>query len=335
MANLGVSRFSSSNSSSSSGTPPAQHHRCGWIGADTFDAGKATFLAHPDYFDAIHPMWEKLQPDGSIKVLAMADDAQILSTAKAHSVKVIPLIDGDDGSSIRNVMASPQAIAAHAAALTNLVVSHGYDGIELDYEHLWTAADRPPFVALVTAIAASLHAQGKLVTMAVPAMDRDNKESAYDYAALQEQADYLHLMGYDFHGIASPHMGPLAPKGWINDVVTRVQSLGRPEKYLLGIANYGVGTGWYTNAKDAASRCRGGSHSSQSDHMLSCTLGHQEAGLAPHCTTSQGDVWFEDVASMSEKVALAKAHGLGGVTYWTIGDEPDGFFRAMQQQFGR
>jgi spore germination protein YaaH len=44
-------------------------------------------------------------------------------------------------------------------------------------------------------------------------------------------------------------------------------------------------------------------------------------------------VWFEDVQSMTEKAALAKAHGLGGVGYWTMGDEPDGFFSAMQQLF--
>jgi spore germination protein YaaH len=39
------------------------------------------------------------------------------------------------------------------------------------------------------------------------------------------------------------------------------------------------------------------------------------------------------VASMTEKAQLAKAHGLGGVGYWTMGDEPDGFFSAMQAQF--
>ena len=53
---------------------------------------------------------------------AMADDAEIMSTAKSHSVKVIPLIDSDDGNYVRNVMSSPAAIAAHAAAITDLVV---------------------------------------------------------------------------------------------------------------------------------------------------------------------------------------------------------------------
>ncbi|HEY2744203.1 MAG TPA: hypothetical protein VGL86_06260, partial [Polyangia bacterium] len=131
--------------------PHAQHKRCGWIGADTFDAGKAAFLANPDYFDAIHPKWGTLNTDSSIRVLSMADDADIMSTAKSHSIKVIPLMDADDVSFIRNAMSSPTAIAQHAQAVTDLVVQHGYDGIELDYEHLWTAADQAPYVALVKA----------------------------------------------------------------------------------------------------------------------------------------------------------------------------------------
>ncbi|HWE31129.1 MAG TPA: glycosyl hydrolase family 18 protein [Polyangia bacterium] len=314
--------------------PHARHKRCGWIGADTFDAGKKSFLANPDYYDAIHPKWGTLMADGSIRVLAMADDADIMSTAKSHSIKLIPLVDADDVSYVRNAMSSPAAVAAHAQTVTDYVVKHGYDGIELDYEHLWTAADRAPYVALVKAAAASLHAQGKLLTLALPAMDADHADAAYDYVQIQDDVDVMHLMAYDFHYMGGDHLGPLAPKGWVNDVVTRVQSLGHPEKYTLGVANYGIAGGWYTSAKDAASRCTGGAYSSQTDHMTVCPIGHQEAGLAPHCTTSQGDVWFEDVASMTEKAQLAKAHGLGGVGYWTMGDEPDGFFSAMQSLFG-
>ena len=180
---------------------------------------------------------------------------------------------------------------------------------------------------------ASLHAQHKLLTLALPAMDADHKDAAYDYAQIQDVVDVMHLMAYDYHYLGGDHLGPIAPKGWVNDVVTRVQSLGHPEKYSLGLANYGIGSGWYTSAKDAAARCNGGTHTSTTDHMQTCSYGHQEAGLSPHCTTAQGDVWFEDAASMGEKAALAKAHGLGGVGYWTMGDEPDGFFAAMQAQF--
>src|SRR3954469_20697635 len=94
------------NPTTPTAAPHAQHKRCGWIGADTFDAGKKSFLANPDYFDAIHPKWGSVLADGSIRVLPMADDAEIMATAKQHQIKVIPLIDADDVSFLRNVMAS-------------------------------------------------------------------------------------------------------------------------------------------------------------------------------------------------------------------------------------
>lgn len=120
-----------------------------------------------------------------------------------------------------------------------------------------------------------------------------------------------------------------APIGWVSDVVTRVESLGSPGKYVLGVANYAIGDNWYTTADDAVNKC-GGSYSRQTDHMLTCSLGHQEAGSAPHCTTaSQGDVWFEDSVSVGEKAQAAKQHGLGGMSYWTLGGESPGFWDAI------
>jgi spore germination protein YaaH len=67
--------------------------------------------------------------------------------------------------------------------------------------------------------------------------------------------------------------------------------------------------------------------------MTTCPFGHQAAGLSPHCDTANGPVWFEDAASMTEKVQAAKSHGLLGVAYYTVGGEPSGFFSAMTAQY--
>jgi spore germination protein YaaH len=254
----------------------------------------------------------------------------VISTAHAHGVKLIPLIDADSGD---YVLAAAKNPAAHAQALLALVTSHGYDGIELDYEHLWDASDRAPYTALIQAVAAAMHANGKVLTLALPALWQDNHNNGYDYAVLQQNADTLHLMGYDYHWLGGPHLGPIAPKGWIDNVGAYVQSLGAPQKYSLGVANYGIGNGWYTTGADAVGQC-GASYSRETDHMLTCSLGnHEAAGLAPHCTTQKGDVWFEDSASIAEKAASAKAHGLGGMTYWTVGAEVPGFFDAVTAQY--
>jgi spore germination protein YaaH len=314
--------------------PHAAHKRCAWIGADTFAAGKAQFLANPDYYDAIHPVWMTLTPDGTPRALtSIIDDADIMAAAHAHGVKVIPLIDGNTDSYMRTAFASSDSIAAHAKLLADIAVQHGYDGLEMDYEHLWLASDRPGYPALVAAVAAALHAENKVLTLAVPALSSGYTGNGYDFASLQQSADVIHLMGYDYHYLGGDHLGPIAPRGWIERVVTYVQSLGAPQKYRLGIANYGIGSGWYASGSDAVARCLPGTYSSATNHMATCSYGNDDAGLAPHCTTAQGDVWFEDGASAGEKAQLAKAHGLGGVAYYTLGDEPAGFLDALAASF--
>lgn len=308
------------------------HRRCGWIGADTWDAGRASFLAHPDYYDAVHPFWITLNEDGSARLLPHADDAEVVAAARAHQVALMPLIYFEDAEILRRALATPAGLQAHAQMLADLVRTHGWDGIELDYEHLWSASDRAPYSALVAAVAALLHRDGKVLSLAVPALAAPNPQSGYDYAALQEHADILHLMGYDYHYLGGPHLGPLAPRGWIDHVLSHVESLGAADKYILGIANYGIGANFYTSAKEAAARCLDGVQET-TDHMATCDLGHEDAGSAPHCKTAQGDVWFEDVTSMAEKAALARQHHLRGVGVYAMGDEPDGFFAAMLADF--
>ena len=328
----GGSTPTGAGSSSPKPTPSLPHHRCAWMN-DNIDLGKASFVANADFFDAIHPDWWTLTVAGNVTPTSWADDATVISTARAHSVKLMPLVyGGDDVSAIRAVISSPTAITAHVQALVQLAVSRSYDGIELDYEHLWAASDRPGYTQLVTELAKALHAQGKELSLAVPAIDVDSGQSGYDYAALVAGgADVIHLMAYDFHSISGDHLGPLAPLGWVEAVDARVQSLGIASHFVLGIANYGVGSGWYVNSSDAVTQC--GSYATTTDHMATCPLGNYAPGIAPHCTTAKGDLWFEDGASMAQKAQSAKAHGLRGVAYYTLGGEAPGLLTAMRAAY--
>ena len=237
--------------------PPPAHHRCGWMDDDPTLA-KASFLANVDFFDAIHPYWWTLTATGNVTATSWPDDATVVSTAQAHHIKLMPLVfGGNDATMIRAVISSSSSIAAHVQVLVNLAVSHHYDGLELDYEHLWQGSDRPGYTQLVTQLATALHAQGKELSLAVPAIDVDYGIDGYDYNALVAGgADVLHLMGYDFHGDFSDHLGPLAPLGWIDAVNARVQQAGIASRFILGIGNYGIGLGWYRNSADAITDVR-------------------------------------------------------------------------------
>jgi spore germination protein YaaH len=309
------------------------HHRCAWLNDDVA-LGTASLIANADFFDAVHPYFWTLTTSGSVTPTSFTDDATIVSTARAHNIKLMPLVYGSDNvQAIRNVISSPSAIAAHVTVLVNLAVSHNYDGIELDYEHLWAASDRAGYTELVKELTAGLHAQGKELSLAVPAIAADNGQNGYDFAALAATGvDVIHLMGYDYHGLGSPHMGPLAPIGWIDAVAARVQSLGVESQFVLGIANYGVGNGWYANSATLVQQC-GANYPTTTTHMQSCSFGVYDAGISPHCTTSQGDVWFEDGNSIAEKARTAKAHHLRGVSYYTLGGEAPGLLDGLKAAY--
>jgi chitinase len=301
---------------------------------DNIDLGKASLAANAAFFDAVHPYWWQLNADGTVKATSWVDDAAVITTTTSHSIKLMPLIyGGDDVSAIRSVISSPATMASHVQTVAQLAVAHHYDGIEIDYEHLWSASDRPAYTAFITQLAAALHAQNKELSLAVPAIAVDNGQNGYDFTALVAAgADVIHLMGYDFHGIGSDHLGPLAPIGWIDAVAARVEQLGLSSHFVLGIANYGVGSGWYVNSSDAITQC-GSNYATSTTHMSSCPYGSYAAGIAPHCTTAKGDLWFEDGASMAEKAQTAKTHGLRGVSYYTLGGEPAGLFQGLSAAY--
>ncbi len=315
---------------------PLDHTRCGWIGpAD--DAGAAQFAAHADWVSWVHPDWYAMGADGvSLRTLMGADSPVVLQAAAAHGVRVAPMIAGADGSDVpvsamEAMLADPSARAQHVQNIVQLATSHGYAGIDIDYEHMWTGADRPGFTAFIQELASAMHAAGLEASMALPALYQDDGNSAYDYVPLSAALDVLHVMAYDFHTIGT-HAGPVSPLGWVDTVAAFAATTGHTERFILGMPNYGVTPTWYGTLSDCAATC-GPGYATTTDHMATCPFGNFAAGRAPNCTSPTGDLFFDDLGSLEQKVQVARAHGLRGVTYWTIGGEPSGFFEMVRSYF--
>lgn len=316
--------------------PQLDHTRCGWIGpAD--DAGAAQFAAHADWFSWVHPDWYAMGTDGvSLRTLTGADSPVVLQAAAAHGVRVAPMIAGADGSDVpisamEAMLSDPTARAQHVQNIVQLATSHGYAGIDIDYEHMWTGADRPGFTAFIQELAAAMHAAGLQASMAIPALYQDDGNNAYDYVPLSGALDVLHVMAYDFHSIGT-HAGPVSPLGWVDAVAAYAATTGHVERFILGMPNYGVTPTWYGTLSDCATVC-GPGYATTTDHMATCPFGNFAAGRAPNCTSPNGDLFFDDLGSLEEKVQVARSRGLRGVTYWTIGGEPPGFFEMVRTYY--
>ena len=323
-------------------TTTANAHRlCGWLQANGYvpvdqDPSYLAFVAHAADFDAVHPMWYYLSSTTTFKAAYGEGSPLVLSntTAGGKRTLLIPTIAATDGSAPQwasQMIHDATLRAQHEAAIVNLVTSKGYDGIDLDYEHL-PDGDKAAFSQFAAELAAQLHPKGKTLSFAVGGLTNANW-SHWDYEALSQSADELHVMGYDYHYLGS-HPGPVAPLGWVKQVLAYIDTIGggaRAGKFILGLPNYGLAgddsgtTNWFGSSMDSINLV-GGGYAVTTTHMSVCPLTNGvpiDAGRAPNAMSSKGHVYFDDLASFEEKVAAAKAAGLGGITYWTIGGEPD------------
>src|SRR5262249_23582754 len=205
-------------------------------------------------------------------------------------------------------------------------------GLDIDYEGLWTSGDRAPYTTFLQELAMAMHAAGKQVSIAGPALTSNAANNAWEYPVISGSLDAIHLMGYDYHWLGGDHVGPVAPLGWVDAAAAFAASTGNGPKYLLGVPNYGVAAGYFCSGTECEAAC-GGSYSTVDTHMASCPYGVYSAGRAPHCPYGGSTLNFDDLASLEEKVQAAHNHGLGGITYWTIGRERSGWFQMVQRYY--
>ncbi len=233
---------------------------------------------------------------------------------------------------VARILHDPALMQQHISALVTLATRHGYAGIDIDYEDLH-AADRQAFTTFVTRLAAALHARGKILSVAVFAKTTDAgyapRNVAQDYAAIGRAADQVRVMAYDYHW-ASSGAGPIAPVSWVRGVLRYAASQIPAKKIILGIPLYGY---------DWTGR-RGAVLTQQQALRLAAqhqtAVRYDRARQSPWFTYTAADgtrhqVWFENPASTSAKLALARAAGVGGVFCWMYGDEAPGTWAALSQ----
>jgi len=137
----------------------------------------------------------------------------------------------------------------------------------------------------------------------------------------------VRLMGYDYHWDTSPP-GPVAPIGWIRDVISYAKTQIPASKIILGIPEYGYdwsggfgsGISWQQAVQlsrqyHAPPRYDG---SSQSPWFTYTDASHR-----------RHTVWFENAESTQAK--LDAAQGIGGVYLWMYSDPDPGTWSVLHR----
>ena len=157
----------------------------------------------------------------------------VLDAARRAGVAVMPLVvnPGFDREAARALLRSLRAQQRAAVNLARLAERYDFVGWQLDLEYI-APADKAYYTRFVQRVAARLHSEGRLLSIAVvprfsdvypdlnPKREFHGGEwgAPFDFRALGRAVDFMTLMTYDHHSIATPP-GPVAGYDWVKAAV--------------------------------------------------------------------------------------------------------------------
>jgi spore germination protein YaaH len=231
-----------------------------WMTTPGRPDGVNSAVQNADLFTDVSPFWYSAtaKAGGGVQVRlnpnfsnGAANAAWAMAQLKGAGLTVLPAIaDGSGKGRMASTLADPALRAQHVADIVALVVSNGYDGIDLDYEVFafsdgsssW-GATQPNWTAFVTELGAALKAQGKLLAVTIPppcntagSCGPRSGYWVYNIAGIAPAVDRIRIMAYDYHvnGI-----GPIAPMPWVRSIVQYSVSIMDPAKLQIGVPTYG------------------------------------------------------------------------------------------------
>ena len=217
------------------------------------DASTTTLFSEASLF------WYGARGDGTVTLNGTQGNlTTAVNALRAQGLPVIPtVVDGTAAGTMSTLLADPTRRAGHVNQIVNLVMSNGYDGVDLDYEvfaynrsqiAIWSSI-KPNWIAFVNQLAAELHVRGKLLSVTVPPVWNSGASgyTVYAQAEIAASVDRLRLMVYDWSVSTA---GPIAPMSWVNSVIAYSSSVVPVSKLQLGVPAYGRHWAVKKNATD-------------------------------------------------------------------------------------
>lgn len=317
-----------------------------WLLAKADKEGYSRYLTTLTYFGLV------LDTDGTIVRLANPQEEEPgWTTLKGEKlkeyltkidVKKSLLLHNANEASIAALLAKPEEHADNLVRdIAPLMKKYGFTDLNLDVESFQAASEsaQMQFTAFVRQVRKGIDRE-KLGTLTVELTPISFvKQRVSNPQAIGELADYVVLMAYDFHYRGSYLAGPVSPIGGagstrefdihsiLEEAVKRIPS----KKILLGIPLYGYEWETLGGSPGAATIPAGASTASHRriTELLgscpTCTRGFDEVARQPYIVFPDGryfhQIYYDDEASIAEKLSLATEFDLGGVAVWALGYE--------------
>ncbi|MBN1481352.1 T9SS C-terminal target domain-containing protein [candidate division KSB1 bacterium] len=262
---------------------------------------------------------------------------ELIQTVHAGGRKVFVALGGwNDSGGFSPMAADPGSRANFIANITSFCTTHGYDGVDLDWEYPADATDMANLNLLVSELDAywASHAAHLELSMAIPATDWSAHWT--DVSFLEPYVEWFGIMTYDYYGnwsATSGHNSPLyldpndpAQAGSvdfsINDYYIGQRGVS-PEKLVAGIPFYGKK---FSKASEPYESYKG----RVSDLLYNeidfgaYTLKWDAVSKVSYLSSGNAFITFNNTTSCSLVCEYAKDKGIKGVMVWELSqDEMD------------
>ena len=340
----------------------------GWIPYYSIKTSLPAALSNADLIKEVMPFWYTLKFNGKTKSTVVTDlytpanpsipMAQTVASLRGAGFTLIPTItDGTEKDVLAGLLAKSASRTQIVQAITTMVVTNNFDGIDLDFEGFafvdsnktWPKT-APLWVAFVKELSASLRAEKKILSVSTPyVLDPTAPQKGYyvyAWADIAQYIDRLRIMTYDY---SVAKVGPIGPISWTERTVQYAVTAMPASKVYVGVPGYG--RDWVTAVSgvcpaNVASVIKPGAKAATFVMRDALTLaasygvtptydekfgestfsyqkvynGTTAGGLSTTCTASR-TAWYQDAKSYALRAELVNKYRLGGIAAWTIGME--------------
>lgn len=285
--------------------------------------------------DIVSPTWMTLEDEhGALGNLA---DPEYIKWARDRGYKIWPLISNhSDIELTHRFLASYEAQTSYIRALVDEAVKHGYEGYNLDFEHIYLS-DRDAYSHFANMFAFEMKKWGLTTSVDVNVMDgADNWSKCFDHEVLGTVCDYLVIMAYDEHHATSDKAGSNASFSWVEYNLKKILAVVSPHKVVLGVPFYT--RVWETSAGGTKSEVLDMFHTEAYLQSLPFEMSWDESARQNKAVHKADgiltEVWIEDEDSLEHKAALVQDYGLAGIAVWRMGFETESAWDAVNVKRG-
>ena len=307
------------------------------IGSD----GHIVKLATPQQED---PGWYDLQTTMVDKKFQEARDN--------HMVLSLTVSQADE-STIADLIKNPSKSASNLLSdVIPVMKKYDFSDLNVDIESFKDAntKDREQFLTFLKIIKNELKKNNYTLTVDIAPV-AFVKSQLIDPIKVGNIADYMFIMGYDYHTVLSSNTGPIAPLGGIGketefDVLTALSIAKQeidPKKIIFGIPLYGYE--WDSLSSNPGSATIPDTGETASNRRM-------EGIFTSKCSTclikkdfladepdfiyqdKKGDPYFHqafllDANSFRKRILVAKENGFAGVGLWALGYEGNNLLQSL------